>query len=288
MVVLDNPSIHGADVSPAIPQSVLLVLQTYLCALATEMRVKLGSACSITYGADWTEYFGYQAQDGSGDLFFNLDPLWSHSAVDAVGIDNYMPLADWRDSDFDGGNPDRFESPYDLDGLTASVETGEGFDWYYASSEDRVARVRTPMSDGLAGKPWVYRYKDIRAWWSNPHYNRIDGTEVAAPTVWVPQSKPIWFTELGCPAVDKGPNQPNVFPDPKSSENATPYFSNGSRADIGMDRFLRAHFKHWPGNNPVSTVYGGGGFFEVCDIFCWTWIAFICGPGIRDRFRSFH
>ncbi|MDT4854662.1 hypothetical protein FQZ97_889780 [compost metagenome] len=21
---------------------------------------------------------------------------------------------------------------------------------------------------------------------------------------------------------------------------------------------------------------------------CWTWIAFICGPGIRDRFRSFH
>lgn len=97
---------------------------TYLCALATEMRVKLGSACSITYGADWTEYFGYQAQDGTGDLFFNLDPLWSHPAVDAVGIDNYMPLADWRDSDFDGGNPDRFESPYDLDGLTASIETG--------------------------------------------------------------------------------------------------------------------------------------------------------------------
>ncbi len=86
--------------------------------------MKLGQSCRITYGADWTEYFGYQAQDGTGDLFFNLDPLWSHPAVDAVGIDNYMPLADWRDSDFDGENPDRFEGPYDLNGLTASIETG--------------------------------------------------------------------------------------------------------------------------------------------------------------------
>lgn len=243
---------------------------THLCALAAEMRQKLGSACRITYGADWTEYFGYQTQDGTGDLFFNLDPLWAHPAVDAIGIDNYMPLADWRDGDFDGGNPDGFEGPYDLAGLTASIETGEGFDWYYASNEDRVARVRTPISDGLAGKPWVYRYKDIRAWWSNPHHNRINGVEVPGPTAWMPQSKPIWFTELGCPAVDKGPNQPNVFPDPKSSENATPYFSNGSRADIGMDRFIRAHFRHWPENNPVSSAYGGP-MLDMDRIYLWSW-----------------
>ncbi len=29
----------------------------------------------------------------------------------------------------------------------------------------------------------------------------------------MPFSKPIWFTELGCPAIDKGANQPNVFID---------------------------------------------------------------------------
>ena len=27
----------------------------------------------------------------------NLDPLWSDARIDFIGIDNYMPLADWRD-----------------------------------------------------------------------------------------------------------------------------------------------------------------------------------------------
>jgi len=243
---------------------------THLCALASHMSAKLGAGCRISYGADWTEYFGYQAQDGTGDLYFNLDPLWSHPAIDAIGIDNYMPLSDWRDSDLDGDNPDGFEGPYDLDGLTQSVEAREGFDWYYASSKDRAARIRTPITDGLADKPWVYRYKDIRAWWSNPHYNRVDGAEAALSTGWVPQSKPFWFTELGCPAVDKGPNQPNVFPDPKSSENATPYFSNGLRSDIAMDRFLRAHYQYWPQHNPVSSVYGGP-MLDMDRIYLWAW-----------------
>lgn len=243
---------------------------THLCALAAEMRAILGSGCQITYGADWSEYFGYQAQDGSGDLFFNLDPLWSHPAIDAIGIDNYMPLADWRDSDLDEGNPDGFETAYDLDGLTRQVVSGEGYDWYYASVEDRETRRRSPIADGLAGKPWVYRYKDLESWWSNRHYNRLAGAEATQPTAWVPHSKPLWFTELGCPAVDKGPNQPNVFPDPKSSEDATPYFSNGSRADIGMDRFLRAHYRHWQNNNPVSPHYGGP-MLDVDRIYLWSW-----------------
>ena len=39
------------------------------------------------------------------------------------------------------------------------------------------------------------------------------------------RAKPIWLTELGCPAVDKGANQPNVFFDPKSAQSALPYFS---------------------------------------------------------------
>ncbi len=64
------------------------------------------AACSagstaISYGADWTEYFGHQPADGSGDVFFHLDPLWASPDVTAVGIDNYMPLADWRDEDLE-------------------------------------------------------------------------------------------------------------------------------------------------------------------------------------------
>ncbi len=66
--------------------------------------------------------------------------------------------------------------------------------------------------------------RTIKDWWQNQHYNRPGGVESGTPTGWVPQSKPIWFTEVGCPAVDKGANQPNVFIDPKSSESFAPVF----------------------------------------------------------------
>jgi hypothetical protein len=36
--------------------------------------------------------------DGSG-RYFHLDPLWADENVDFIGIDNYMPLSDWRDGD---------------------------------------------------------------------------------------------------------------------------------------------------------------------------------------------
>ena len=156
-----------------------------------------------------------------------------------------MPLSDWRDDDLRAGNPDGFETASDPAGLKAAIASGEGFDWYYASEADRAARIRTPISDGLAGKPWVFRFKDLEGWWANPHHERRDGREEAAPTAWVPKSKPLWFTEIGCPAVDKGPNRPNAFPDPKSVENAIPYFSNGGRCDLARQRYLDAHARHW-------------------------------------------
>ena len=49
-------------------------------------------------------------------------------------------------------------SIYDLAYLRGNLRAGEGFDWYYASAEDRDAHVRAPITDG-AGKPWVFRYK---------------------------------------------------------------------------------------------------------------------------------
>ncbi|RCS23278.1 host specificity protein [Phyllobacterium salinisoli] len=242
--------------------------------LAAEIRSRLGNACKLTYAADWSEYFGHHPQDGSGDVFFHLDPLWAHPAIDAVGIDNYMPLSDWRDEDDRRFGPDKISGAYDGDGLIGSIAGGEGFDWYYASAEDRQNRVRSPISDGLAGKPWVFRYKDLKSWWENPHYNRIGGAESVAPTAWQPKSKPFWFTELGCPAVDKAANQPNVFPDPKSSENAIPYFSDGSRSDLAQSRFLGAHLDYWNrtenGGNPVSPLYGGT-MLDSRRIYLWAW-----------------
>lgn len=72
-----------------------------------------------------------------------------------------------------------------------------------------------------------------------PHIERVGGLETAA-TAWSPRAKPIWLTETGVPAVDKGANAPNVFPDPKSSESAIPPFSGGSRDDLIQVRALEA------------------------------------------------
>ncbi|MGE3307024.1 MAG: glycoside hydrolase TIM-barrel-like domain-containing protein, partial [Rhizobiaceae bacterium] len=251
-----------------------------LCTLAGEVRAILGPSTKITYGADWTEYFGHQPADGSSDVYFHLDPFWAHAAVDAVGIDYYMPAADWRDSDHGGGNPDGFAGPYDPAGLQRSIAGGEGFDWYYASDGARNSRTRSAITDGGYGKPWVFRYKDLVGWWSNQHFNRPGGVEAASPTAWVPQGKPLWLTELGCPAIDRGPNQPNVFPDPKSSESASPFFSGQGRSDLAQRRFIAAHQQHWdasaPGfdgtKNPLSRVYGGR-MVSSDRVYLWSWDA---------------
>jgi hypothetical protein len=242
--------------------------------LAADVSSILGAGTKIGYAADWSEYFGHQPQDGSNDVYFHLDPLWSDANIDFVGIDNYLPLSDWRDG-FDHADAlDGWPAIYDRAYLQANIAGGEGFDWFYASAADRSAQIRTAITDGAAGKHWVFRPKDIRAWWQSQHFNRPGGVESGLATAWVPQSKPIRFTELGCPAIDRGTNQPNVFFDPKSSESFTPYFSRGWRDDAIQRAYLEASYLHWgdPANNPLSSVYGGR-MVHVPECAAWTWDA---------------
>ena len=245
-----------------------------LKALAGDVRAILGGTTKIGYAADWSEYNNHQTGDAPGAVLFNLDPLWSDSDIDFVGIDNYLPLADWRDGtvglDYNANGP---TSIHDLDYLTANIRGGEDYDWYYASDADRDAQTRTPIDDAL-GKPWVWRAKDFWNWWSNPHYDRPDGSEDSSPTAWTAQSKPIWFVEIGCPAVDKGANRPNVFFDPKSSESRLPYYSNGERDDLIQRLFLEAQFAFWndAANNPLSGVYAGA-MVDTARLFAWCWDA---------------
>ncbi|MEP3687303.1 MAG: glycoside hydrolase/phage tail family protein [Sulfitobacter dubius] len=239
--------------------------------LAREVRALLGPEVKISYAADWSEYFGYQPQDGSGDLYFHLDPLWADEDIDFIGIDNYMPLADWRD---EAGHLDGAQWPaiYDVDYLQSNIEGGEGYDWYYHSPEARAAQIRTPITDGAHDEPWVYRYKDLRNWWEKHHHQRIGGERQAAPTDWQPMSKPIWFTEYGCAAVDKGANQPNKFLDLKSSESALPHYSTGARDDLMQMQYLRAMSEYWrdPAHNPTSTEYSGP-MLDMSRAFVWAW-----------------
>ena len=255
----------GASTFPAV---------TALKTLAADVSSILGEGTKIGYAADWSEYFGHQPGDGSGDVYFHLDPLWSDANIDFVGIDNYLPLSDWRDGFEHADALEGWPAIYDRAYLQANIAGGEGFDWFYASAADRSAQIRTPITDGAAAKPWVFRPKDIRAWWTNPHYNRPGGVESGLATAWVPQSKPIRFTELGCPAIDRGTNQPNVFFDPKSSESFTPYFSRGWRDDAIQRAYLEASYLHWgdPANNPISPIYGGR-MVHVPECAAWTWDA---------------
>ena len=240
--------------------------------LATDVRSILGQECKIGYAADWSEYFGYHPQDESGDVYFHLDPLWADPEIDFIGIDNYMPLSDWREEE--EHEDSEWGAIYNLDYLRSNIAGGEGFDWYYGSSNARNVQKRTPITDGAHGEPWVFRYKDLKSWWELPHHERIDGVRQEIPTDWQPRSKPIWFTELGCAAVDKGTNQPNKFLDPKSSESSLPYFSNGRRDDFIQAQYVRAMTSYWaqPDNNPQSDIYSGA-MVDMSRAHVWAWDA---------------
>ena len=246
--------------------------------LASDVSDVLPGSTLVSYAADWSEFFGFRPNDGSGDHLFHLDRLWTSPHVDFVGIDVYWPLADWRDGDHLDAAAAR--SIYDPAYLGGNVAGGEGYDWYYPTAEARRDQDREPITDGMHGKPWVFRYKDLAGWWSHRHYDRLDGVEVEDATAWEPQGKPFWFTEVGCPAVDRGANQPNVFVDPKSSESNLPRFSDGGRDDAMQRRYLEAVLRRFDptvpgyvaGDNPQSEV-DGARMVRPDAIHLWTWDA---------------
>ena len=222
--------------------------------LAAEAREILGNTTKISYAADWSEYFGLHSD---GDVFFNLDPLWADPNIDFVGIDNYMPISDWRD---EPNNKDRsWSSIYDLNYLEGNIRGGEGFDWFYDSIEAEANQSRTPIIDIAHGENWIFRYKDLNGWWSNDHHERIAGIRQPNSTGWIPGMKPIRFTEFGCAALDKATNQPNKFIDSKSSESSLPRGSNGRRDDFLQMQYYLAMGRYWNNslNNPVSGLYLG-------------------------------
>jgi hypothetical protein len=247
-----------------------------LVTLAADVRAIVGSDTVLTYGADWTEYGAHVVTPDASEVRFPLDALWASPAIDAIGIDYYAPLSDWRD---EGDQRDRAltDSPYRVAYLAGNLDAGEGYDWYYVDDAARDAQARTPITDGL-GKPWIFRQKDLWNFWQQAHYERVSGAELGAPTAWVPRSKPIWLTEVGCPAVDKGANQPSTFPDPKSAEAGVPHYSNGRRDDLIQRRYLEAVLQSFDpafGDatlNPVSPVYGAR-MVAPDGIQLWTWDA---------------
>ncbi|QGZ95585.1 hypothetical protein DSM104635_02435 [Terricaulis silvestris] len=240
--------------------------------LASDVLAMLGPSTTLTYAADWSEYGGYRPQDGSGDVLSHLDPLWADDEIDVVGIDWYPPLTDWRDGI---GHLDATitKHPHDSAYLESRIEAGENYDWFYASDADRAAQTRTSITDGAHAEPWIYRAKDVRNFWAHPHFDRPAGVRAASPTAWTPESKPVWLIELGCPAIDKGANAPNLFIDAKSAESMLPPFSSGARDDLIQRRTLEAYLRYWDAEGEANPVSSLTGLPMIERAFLWAWDA---------------
>ena len=148
----------------------------HLMALASDVKAVVGEETLVGYAADWTEYGSHVVGPEADEVRFPLDPLWASADIDFVGIDYYAPLSDWRDT------PDHVDRAlastiHERSYLTANVNSGEAYDFYYADDAARAAQTRLPITDGL-GKPWIYRQKDLWNFWSQPHYERFGGVEL--------------------------------------------------------------------------------------------------------------
>lgn len=209
----------SAGVFPAVSQ---------LVSLAATVKGILGSGVKLTYAADWSEY---HHTDGG---WYHLDPLWSSSNIDMVGIDAYFPLTN------------AVQTNYDIDAIRAGWTSGEGWDFYYT---DEGRTVTAPL--GAA-----YAWKNIDWWWNHTHVNPN-----SVATGWVPGSKPIWFTEYGFASVDGCANEPNVFVDPTSSETGYPRFSRGRVDFVAQRTAIAATEAEWAGSSMVANK------------FLWTWDA---------------
>lgn len=231
--------------------------------LAEDCRAILGAGVKISYAADVEELIYHI---NASNVAFPLDALWAHADIDFVGINNFLPLSDWRTGtshlDYQAGAA----TIYNADYLTGNVRGGEYFRWTYADDTARNNQTRTTIVDPLfqaASVPtkrlWMYRRKDIRGWWSNFHYRRVAGAEVSPVEAWIPESKPIWFTAYGCPAIDKGTNQPDAIYDPESDDGASPYFSTSDYDPTIQYQYFAAMQAFWGknANNPQSSEYDG-------------------------------
>ena len=202
----------------------------------------------------------------------------------SFGIDNYMPLSDWRDG---------FEHADAAEGWPAILRPGP-----ICRPTSRAAkastgsmpapliaprRCRTPITDGSAGKPWVFRYKDLCAWWSNPHYDRPGGVERRHADGMGAGVEADLVHRAGLPPPSTGaPTSPNVFFDPKSSESFTPHFSRGWRDDRNpAGLFSRRRISGWGRRREQPDVDRLRWPDGACPRMCRP------GPGTRGPIRSF-
>jgi hypothetical protein len=252
----------GADAYPAVDA---------LVRLAQDARAILGASTKLSYAADWTEYGAHVP--APGELRFPLDPFWASNDVDFVGVDAYWPLSDWRDG---AAHLDARVAPsiHDRDYLRARVAGGEAFDWYYADDGARAAQDRRDITDGAYGKPWVYRPKDLRGWWSNAIRSAFRRRRGGAADG---MGRMLEADLAGRDRMRRGRSRrqcAQCLLRSEIGESAQPHFSRGGRDDLIQARAVEAALRHFADDaeNPVSPHYGGR-MVDRARIHVWCWDA---------------
>ncbi len=245
-----------------------------LTRLAGDVRGILGAGTKISYAADWRECTGHRPADRPREMHFHLDPLWASANIDFIGVNNFMPVSDWREG-ADHLDARRYTSIYDRYYLLRNIAGGEGYHWRYRNQADRRRQRRTPITDTAYSRPWVFRFKDFRSWWSNAHFDRPRGVEKKTATSWVQRSKPIRFTAFGTGALDKSTNKPDAAGNERTGWPDRPQDSRGTRDDLVQRAYLEATFDFWRSgnqNNPAASAYGGT-MVDTRAMFVWAWDA---------------
>ena len=233
---------------------------TDLVQLLSQVRIIVGSSREISYSASWREYHTVFFPGTADQLRYPLDFLWGNSEINYVGISNYAPLSDWR-AGFDHLDAEKgFRSVYDTDYLRYNVSSGEYFDFLYDDIAARNNQIRTPIVDPVESldSAWEFRLKDFRSWWGNSHSSRDGNRRVSIPaSIWSPRSKRIAFTEVGCPSISHGSNEPDARSD-------FPYYSFRTRDDHMQRAYLEAVLTYWRDNDPDDMILA-----DRCSVWEW-------------------
>ena len=182
-----------------------------LVQLAADVKSILPDA-KISYAADWSEYFGHHPQDGSGDVYFNLDPLWSSTAIDFIGIDNYFPLTDWRDGQTHLDALAGASSIYDQTYLQHALRVAKISIGITLRMSARDNQMRSTITDGVYNKPWVFRAKDLKKLVGQPTFQ-------SGPQAWRQRAQrhgcrnpsPSGSLKLAAPQLIREPINPTRF-----------------------------------------------------------------------------
>ena len=170
---------------------------------------------AVSYAANWTEY--HSCHGGLRPL----DKLWSNSAIDFVGIDYYMPLTNEQDKDL-----------HKVETIKKGFDSGEGKDYYVVDGKQ--------FSFSNPDAAW----KNLKEWHASKHFE-WDGKD-SSETSWVPNSKPIVFSEFGSRSVDRATDAPWLY-----GQNL-PQNSNGKVDNIMQIVTIRAFLEHMKESNFIG------------------------------------